>query len=226
MSVPEPQAAAVTMPRTTHAPGIADYPQLVGLAGWRRLAPDIRRRFAEHPDAVRTIRYSGVMERVGGSWLGAVFAQFCRLLGTPFAPWRARDVPVAITLKQDPLGGTVWEREYRYAGRAPITVRSSRRQDADGALRECVAHGFGMRLAVFEANRALHFLSLRYFWRIGGRELLLPELLSPGTAHVIHEDLGDGSFRFSMTVHHRWFGLLFDQTGVFRQEAAAPGVRA
>jgi hypothetical protein len=194
----------------------------VGREGWWRLAPDIRRRFSEKPLAGQSIRYSGVMNRVSGSMVGACLAQLCRLIGTPFAPFRDNDVPVAITLVHDE-DGVIWEREYRYAGHASATVRSIKRIGPDGALRECVGFGLGMRLAVFEANRALHFLSIQYFWRVAGREFRLPAWLTPGTAHIVHEDLGAGDFCFSMTIHHPLLGTLFEQEGVFTREADQGG---
>ncbi|MDB5972801.1 MAG: hypothetical protein JWQ90_5251 [Hydrocarboniphaga sp.] len=213
-----PPTSTFSAARQVLSPADVDFEHLVGPEGWRRLAPDIRQRFTEKPTVRQPIRYLGVMRQVGGSPIGAVLAQCCRLIGTPFAPYRAADVPVAITLRHEPSGGVIWEREYRYLDRPAATVRSTKRVGDDGALLECVGFGLGMRLAVFEANRALHFLSLSYFWRVGRREFRLPALLSPGTAHVIHEDLGAGRFRFSMTIHHPLFGLLFDQNGAFERE--------
>lgn len=218
-----PAQPDTAVPAPAADPQAVDFEHLVGREGWWRLAPDIRHRFTEKPTAAQAIHYEGVMQQVGGNWVGALLAQVCRLIGTPFAPWRARQVPVAITLRHDPAGGVVWQREYRYAGGAPVRVESTKRIAADGALTECIGFGLGMRLAVFEANAALHFLSLRYFWRIAGHELTLPALLTPGTVHVIHADLGAGQFRFSMTIHHRLFGTLFEQHGVF---AAAAKLRA
>ena len=197
-----------------------DFERLVGREGWWQLAPDIRHRFAEHPLPDAPIRYSGVMHRVRASMAGWALAQLCRLIGTPFAPHRGRDVPVGITLRRDPAGGIVWEREYRYANRASVVVTSTKRVDANGSLFECVGGGFGMRLAVFEADSALHFLSLHYICRVGSRCFRLPDLLSPGIAHVVHEDLGQGFFRFTMTIHHRLLGTLFQQDGVFHRQGA------
>jgi hypothetical protein len=197
-----------------------DFERLVARDGWWRLAPDIRRRFSEKPTPETPIRYIGVMQRVRCSTSGWLLAQCCRLIGTPFAPHRGADVPVAITLRHDVAGGVIWEREYRYPNRPAVVVSSTKRVDADGSLLECVGFGLGMRLAVFEANQALHFLSVRYFWRIGRRQLQLPHLLTPGTAHVTHEDLGRGRFRFTMTIHHRLFGTLFQQDGVFQRQGA------
>src|SRR5262249_18721687 len=149
-------------------------------AGWRRLAPPIRVRFAHAPGG-RAVRYRGVMHEVAGSRLGFALAQLCRLIGTPFAPWPGTDVETAIVLRDAPgRRGVVWEREYRYPGRAPALVRSTKRLARDGRLLECVGGGFGMRLAVYEAGGALNFRSTGYFWQLGGWQLPLPDLLTPG----------------------------------------------
>jgi Domain of unknown function (DUF4166) len=195
-----------------------DFATLVGVAGWHRLAPDIRRRFTAAPTLAQPIRYEGVMSQVECSRAGWLLAQICRIFGTPFAPHRGTDVAVAITLRAAPADGAIiWEREYRYPGRAPILVRSAKRMADDGGLLECVGCGFAMRLVVTEEAGALHFRCRRYVWRLGIFEIRLPALLSPGVAHVLHEDLGDGRFRFAMSIRHRLFGLLFYQDGVFRE---------
>lgn len=214
MTLPTAPAAAPIPP----AAALPDFARLVGHDGWWRLAPDIRRRFAEQPLAGQPICYQGVMQQVQCSGAGYLLAQCCRLLGTPFAPWRGADVPMAIRLRHAADGGIVWEREYRYPQREALCVRSTKRIAADGGLLECVGFGLGMRLAVFEAGGALHFMSLRYFWRIGRWLIGLPHVLTPGTAHVIHQDLGQGRFRFSMTIRHRLLGTLFQQSGVFERE--------
>jgi hypothetical protein len=195
-----------------------DFARLVG-DGWQRLAPDIRNRFTEKPHVAQPIRYSGVMSIVTCSPAGLALAQFCRLLGTPFAPRRGSDVPTVITLRAV-LGedAVIWDREYRYPERAPILVRSTKRTADDGRLLECVGGGFGMSLDVYEEDGALHFRSRRYFWRRGKRLWWLPPSLSPGVTHVAHEDLGDGRFRFLMTVRHPLFGTLFHQDGTFYRE--------
>ena len=199
---------------------ILDIEQLVGAEGWQRLAPDIRPRFAEKPRPGQPIIYSGVMHVVWCSVLGWLLAQLCQLVGTPFAPHRGADVPVLIRLLDGGAHAVVWEREYRYPDRTPVLVRSTKLGAPDG-LRECIACGLGMKLTVYEEQGALHFLSRRYFWRIADCTLPLPQLLSPGTAHVVHADLGDGSFRFLMTIRHRLFGALFHQEGVFRRAGEA-----
>jgi len=202
-------------------PAVPEFERLVGAEGWRRLAGDIRSRFSEKPAPGRPIRYVGTMHAVRCSWAGLLLAQVCRLIGTPFAPYRGSDVPVAISLRHsDHADSVIWDREYHYPGRAPVLVRSIKVSTPQGLL-ECVGCGFGMQLAVFEENRELHFLSRRYFWRIGDWTLWLPQLLTPGTAHVIHADLGDGRFRFSMSIRHRLLGTVFYQDGVFAREGAA-----
>lgn len=200
---------------------VPEYERLVGTEGWKRLAGEIRQRFSEKPAPGRPVRYAGIMQLVQCSLLGLLLAQCCRLIGTPFAPYRGGDVPVRISLLHGgDADSIIWDREYRYPRRKPVLVRSTKVSTPLGLL-ECVGHGLGMRLAVFERQGELHFLSQSYFWRVGGHSLRLPALLTPGTAHVVHADLGGGRFRFSMSFRHRWFGTLFRQEGVFQRETAA-----
>jgi hypothetical protein len=193
-----------------------DFKSLLDNAGWLRLRPDIRRRFSAPPDAGREIRYSGVMQAVEASLAGRILVQLCRVFGTPFAPFRGRNVPVDIVLRSREGDGAIqWEREYRFHDRTPIKVSSFKTKSAEGDLREWVDGGFGMSLDVYEEDEALHFRSRRYFWRHGRLQIALPAFLTPGTVHVVHEDIGGGRFRFVMTVVHGLFGQLFFQTGEF-----------
>src|SRR5215471_1039340 len=186
-----------------------DFARLVGPLGWRRLPEPIRRRFAHAPSRGHEAHYSGTMHVVACSRFGFILAQLARLIRTPFAPFAGENIPVLITLRKSSDGhGIVWERVYHYPRHAPIKVCSTKRLASDGMLTECVGGGFGMRLYVYEEDRALHFLSHRYFLRIGGFEIGLPHFLSPGVVHVIHSDLGNDNFRFEMTFRHALLGTL------------------
>jgi hypothetical protein len=99
-------------------------------------------------------------------------------------------------------------------------VRSTKVSTGDGLL-ECIGHGLGMKLAVYEQDGALHFRSRHYFWRVGWLTLRLPHLLGPGEAHVVHSDLGGGYFRFTMSFRHPWLGQVFWQDGIFQRDREA-----
>ena len=213
---------ALAVARRAHGARDVDFQRLVGAAGWARLPVAVRRRFTVHPHVGAPITYRGVMHTVAASRLGVVLAQLCRLIGTPLAPWRGADVPTDIVLRaapavRDASAGITWERTYRYAGRPAVLVRSTKRLARDGALLEVVGGGIGMRLAVYEHQTALHFRSRRYFWQVGPWQIALPDLLTPGVAHVVHTDLGAGRFRFAMTFTHALLGVLFEQTGTFKE---------
>jgi hypothetical protein len=193
------------------------YRTLLGDAAWQRLAPAIRLRFGLKPGPGETFRYQGAMEEVRCSRAGWLLAQLCRLIGTPLAPHRGRDVPTIVEVLPERDGaGLLWRRVYSFAGRAPVTVSSIKRPDGDGGLLEAVGGGFGMELEVFERDGRLHFMSRRYFWQIGPLRLPLPTILAPGLLHVVHGEEGDGCFRFTLSTVHPWLGETFYQDGVFR----------
>ena len=208
---------------TTAALPESDMAKAVGEPGWWRLKPEIQERFAKDVKAGQVKRYEGVMSEVACSKAGWLLAQLCRLLGTPLATAAGRDVPTTVLVYPDPSGmGTVWDRIYFFPEKAPVTVRSSKVLDERDRLLERVGGGFGMLLRVFEREQALHMVSQRYFLEWRGRRLYLPDLLSPGTAHVIHSDEGSGVFRFRLTIAHPLLGSLFVQDGLFSDDDETP----
>ncbi len=95
----------------------ASFRELLGELAWRRLAPAVRERFAWKPAPGAAIRYVGMMNVVRASAAGWLMAQACRLLGTPLAPYRGSDVPVAVTLRLDGDGhGIEGELHFRSTG--------------------------------------------------------------------------------------------------------------
>ncbi len=194
--------------------------RLLGEAGWARLHPEVRRRFGIEPEATR--HYAGFMSEVRLSRLGWLLAQACRLIGTPLAPWRGRDVPVLARVYRDTRrDGTAWERFYCYPARQPVRVASTKVCDRAAGLMEVVAGGLGMYLRLFEREGALFFESRGYFWEVLGRRLPLPGLLTPGRTLVSHAEAGGGSFRFTLEMRHPVFGETVFQTGLFREMGPA-----
>jgi hypothetical protein len=149
------------------------------------------------------------------SRLGRAFAGLLRLCGMPLAPWTGRDVPVTITLTAAGPHATQWTRRYDFA-RKQVVVGSRKTLDAGLKLLELTRGGLGMRLSVAELAGALCFASERFFWRLGRIAVPIPLLLTPGRLTVDHEELGGGTFRFSLAMRHPLFGLTVFQTGVFR----------
>jgi hypothetical protein len=195
-----------------------DFPALLGPDAWPRLPAAVQHRFAAHPALGLNTVYDGRMV-VEASWVGRLVAQVCRLIGTPLAPWTGADVPTSVNVHQDARGGLVWARTYRFDRRSPVLVSSTKLMTAGGELLEVVRGGLGMALSVSVEDGALHFRSRRYFFSLGGLRLPIPDLLTPGRAHVVHRDVGGGRFRFTMDFHHPWFGRTLFQDGVFADPA-------
>jgi hypothetical protein len=192
-----------------------DFRRLLGIDAWQRLPVAVRARFAHEGAASRVIVYRGRMS-VRASFFGRCLAHVCRMIGTPVAPHVDEDVPVTVRVFDRPDGsGTVWERRYDFAGRASVTVSSTKQMEDDGTLFEALGAGLRMRLRVFERDGALHFLSTGYFFQIGRLRIALPSWMPPGATHVIHEDLGGGAFRFTMRTTQPPQGVMYWQSGSF-----------
>lgn len=193
---------------------IADFRKLLGEAAWLRLPIAVRQRFEFRSHATPTI-YTGEMH-VAASGFARLLAHLWRLLGTPVTPFVGRDVPVSVHVQDLADGsGTVWERRYHFPGRSPSIVRSIKQLDDDGTLIETLRAGLHMRLQVREIEGAIHFISESYFFRLAGLRIVIPAWLPPGMTCVVHEDKGNGRFRFVMRTSHRWWGEMFVQDGEF-----------
>ena len=190
---------------------------VLGQAAWIRLPQTVRVRFA---DAARAVDYVGEFEIVRASLLGRMIAWACQAIGTPVVPRTGNNVPAIVHV--GPSGrGVEWRREYRWPGRSPCLVRSTKVIGPDGTLIEELPAQLCMSLDVYEEAGALHFVSRAYYFEVpipGTHRcvrLALPIWLSPGTTHVEHVDEAEGWFRFTMTVTHPLFGEVFYQTGRF-----------
>ena len=206
----EARATALARP----AARTPDFRAMLGEAAWAELPAAVRARFdaASHASPRE---FPGAMQ-VRMNWLGWLFAQSCRAVGSPLAPRAAEAVPVKVLVRREPMGGVSWERTYAYPGRAPLSIISTKLAAADGALLEVTRGGIGMRLTLGVEAGALVFRSAGYFWRIGPWLAPLPNLLTPGRCTVVHRDLGAGRFHFSLRFDHPLAGETIVNAGDFQ----------
>ncbi|HAH10375.1 MAG TPA: DUF4166 domain-containing protein [Alphaproteobacteria bacterium] len=191
-----------------------DFQALVGPFGWRRLHPDVRRRFSQSHQG-QTTTYSGRM-LVARNWAGLVFALCAKMIGGPLPVMESDDAAAMVCVRGDGAGGVVWERWLAlHPDDPPLRVASTKRLGGDGQLLECVEGGLGMVLRVFEQDHGLIFESQHYFLTWRGRSYRLPHWLTPGQCRVTHHHVSPGRFRFSLTIRHGLFGLTFLQSGIF-----------
>src|SRR5690348_12124645 len=174
-------AAAILLGEPTGA--VARRPNfraLVGESAWAALPPAVRARFDAAAHHQRRA-YPGTMTlRLGR--LGWMFAQGCRLLGTPIAPFAGVDVPAVVDVRPDAEGAIVWKRVYARPGRKPLAIASRKLAAPDGSLLEVTRGGLGMRLDLTVEDGALVFRSTAYVWRIGPWLIPIPAALTPGRA--------------------------------------------
>jgi len=94
------------------------YQRILGEAEWKKLKPEIQKRFSVKPAVGKKIVYIGSMQ-VKYSFFGWLFAKFCRLISRPLATHAGEEVPVLVTLTQSTQHqGTEWKRDYYFTGYA------------------------------------------------------------------------------------------------------------
>jgi hypothetical protein len=208
------ERSAVRSGRSAITSSIPNFERLLGTQAWARLPAAVRARFDTEAHAHEATIYVGAT-LVRASTVGRIFAHLCRCIGTPVAPFVGENVPMRVRVYRT-QEGIVWERRYRFA-QGDCVVTSTKQAEGDRVM-EKLGAGLHMRLRICEEAGALHFVSEGYFFRLGPCSLRLPDWFLPGDTHVTHCDLGAGRFRFTMRTHHRWFGELYFQDGIFSEE--------
>ena len=192
------------------------YQRILGAAAWSKLASEVRARFSVKPRVGKAVCYAGMMHKVELSFMGWLFAQVCRLIGTPLAPLRGCDVPMLIELTPDKeLQGIAWNRRYEFPGNRHVTVRSTKCHANTGEFFEYIGRGFSMRLKLREKNAGLEFFSIGYYFELCSRKFRIPDWLTPGVTTVTHAQLHGDRFRFSLSVEHPLLGTTIHHDGEF-----------
>lgn len=185
---------------------------------WASLPDAIRRRFSKRlPHGGSTVYAGEVLEtrmNIGG-WL---LAQVLRPIGGPLPTARCGHVPSVVTVTEDKAsGGQIWTRIYARRRGFPQVVHSAKRFAGPTGLEEYVGYGVGMALSLHVRDGALMFRSRNYFLQLFGRRFVLPKWLCPGDLTVIHAEVPDGRFSFTLQLVHPRLGLLMRQMALYRE---------
>lgn len=200
-----------------HALGDLRFRALLSDEDWAALPAAVRARFSHRLSDGATIVYAGRVTAMERSGLGAVLAHALRPIGAPLPLWREEGGASVISVTEDGAGGgQVWTRLYARPSGFPQIIHSAKRFGGPTGLEEHIGGGLSIALRVGVEAGALVFRSEGYRWRLLGRCVALPRILSPGKLTVRHEDRGDGTFLFELTLDHPLFGRLLRQAGIYR----------
>ena len=203
----------------TLAPVLGDlrFRALMSEADWAALPAPIRRRFSKRLSGGNTAIYVGEVLETWMSLPGWCLVQLARLIGAPLPTDRRKHSPSVVTVTEDiASGGQIWTRLYVRNG-FPQVIHSAKRFAGVTGLEEYVGYGISMALTVHVKDEALIFRSAGYFLNVFGRRIPLPRWLTPGALSVIHAELGDSRFSFTLQIVHPRFGLLLRQMAIFHE---------
>jgi hypothetical protein len=197
------------------------FARLLPAADWARLPAPIRRRFGAPLAAAATVLYVGEVAATTVSVAGRTFGQLARLVGAPLPLSSGGRAAACVVVMPDGAGGDQrWTRIYARPGRVPQVIHSTKRFAGPTGLEECVGAGVGMSLQLAVEHRTLVFRSTGFFVRIGAASIRIPAWLTPGVIEVRHREERGGTFSFTLTVVHPWFGVIVHQTAFFEDRPA------
>lgn len=191
---------------------------LLGESAWRRLPSAIRARFGKRLRGGASVVYQGEVIAMRMNLAGRCLAHLARMVGGPL-PYdlSSVDQPAIVAVTEDSAEeGQFWIRQYGRASGFPQVIHSSKRFSGPTGIEEYIGAGIGMALRVSASPDALIFASDHYFLQLGSRKLRLPKWLRPGALEIVHRDLGNGQFVFSLNLKSRLFGELIHQDALFQ----------
>jgi hypothetical protein len=189
---------------------------LLPAADWSALPLAVRRRFSKRMKNGATVVYRGEVVAVESNRLGRLLAHAARLIGGPL-PLVFKPGASVVTVTEDAVGrGQVWSRIYVRQDGFPQVIHSAKRFAGPTGLEEHVGAGIGMALAVTAEEGALVFRSAFYFATVAGLRFRLPAWAEPGALTIVHRDLGEGRFAFTLALDHPWLGRLLGQDAIFQ----------
>ncbi len=191
---------------------------LLGLEAWKKLPDAIQKRFSHRLRAGQTAIYTGTIDQIMMSRSGRILAHALRIIGAPLPLRIETGVAAIVTVTEDgKTGGQIWSRLYTSRNNFPQITQSSKRFSGPTGLEEYIGFGITMALTARTTHKAMIFESAGYslnFWKF---RLALPHFMTPGQVTVTHEDLSDGTFRFTLQLVHPHLGTLVGQSGVFHE---------
>lgn len=214
---------AARAPRARPEPILHDlrFRTLLGEAAWAGLPDQVRARFSHRLSGAAAVTYVGEVAESRRTWVGALFAQACRLIGAPLPLDDQVGAAAVVTVTEDAVtGGQFWIRMYGRHRGFPQVIHSSKRFAGPTGLEEYIGAGFGIALSVSADRQALYFRSDHYFLALGRLRVQLPIWLAPGALTISHIDQGGDEFAFVLALRHPLFGEVIHQTGLFRERMA------
>ena len=200
------------------APTDDRFRRLLPPSAWASLPPAVRVRFSRRLHAGEQRTFVGAVVRTLHSRVGRCLALLARLVGGPLPHMPGATGPSTVTVTPDnDLGGQIWTRTYARPGRLPQTINSVKRFAGPTGLEEFLGYGLLMRLTLAVEDGALAFHSAGYDVAFAGWRFPVPRGLAPGHCTITHRDLGQGRFRFTLTLDHPWLGRLVEQVAIYEE---------
>lgn len=193
---------------------------------WNTLDSIIKLHYGLKPGCDTQLHLRGTMREVYHSKIGKLFLLPGRIFGA-LVPHRGREIPTEVrnwTSKEDEVA-MYWHRSLFFPDRAPVIFRSRMEHSHGSEIIEYVNYGMGIRLHTFTRNKALHFRSLGYVWKLGPITLSIPNWAILGDAEIIEKAISDKELFVDFNMIHPLFGRTFSYSGTFVIEKIAEGIK-
>ena len=191
---------------------------------WNKLDTIIKLHYGLTPGSDTRLYLQGTMREVYHSKIGKLFLIPGRLFGA-LVPHKGNGIPTMVNnwTTRDDQHSMYWHRQLFFPNRDPVVFQSRMEHVRDNEIIEYVNYGLGIRLMTFTRNKALHFRSLGYVWKLGPLTLSIPNWMILGDAEIVEKAVSDRELFVDFNMIHPLFGRTFAYSGSFSIEKVEEG---
>ena len=185
-------------------------------SNWNALSKIVKQHYDITPGEEATLFLRGEMSEVYHSNIAKLFLLPGRIFGA-LVPYRGKNIPTIVknTTTTNNKRAMFWHRTLNFPNRPEVVFQSRMEYLADNEIIEYVKYGMGIRMALYEENRALVYKGLGYVLKIGRMRLPIPNWLILGSATIVEKALSEQLLHLDFKIIHPLFGKTFSYTGEF-----------
>jgi hypothetical protein len=183
---------------------------------WDRLDDIVKQHYDICPGENTTLNLRGEMSEVYHSNIAKLYLLPGRIFGA-LVPYRGKNVPTLVRnwTSTNNYNAMFWYRTLHFPDRPEVIFQSRMEHLGGNEIVEYVKYGMGMRMALFEEQRALVYKGLGYVLCIGRVKIPIPNWMILGSATIVEKAITDKLLHLDFEIRHPLFGKTFSYSGDF-----------
>jgi hypothetical protein len=181
---------------------------------WKKLPPVFKKRYINRSFSHDITTVEGTMD-ISFSKMMSCLMPFFKLFHV-LVPYPGNNIPVKVDFRSQIDSNAVFlDRTFYFPEKQPYAFNSCMHIIKDNDVIERMSFGMCWKMHCFYEDQKVVMQHKGYLWKIFGLNIPLPLEILIGKGHAEEERVDDNTYRVTMTLSHRFFGILYRYSGHF-----------